>query len=332
MSVGITLAKALKTFSSEIGCGGEDSRENLIDRIQEALEFLLFNGGGNILREWKLTVRKGRFTLPLDLETPIKYKIGRTANEGYGTFNSPYYSYGSQSISSCCGYYEWEQLRAEIKANKVATQFHPPEKGIQVVATTKDCRDVGKKIMVNGKRCKMQILPTHNGYKTAGELLTIYHEEDPDKKYSSYIFDEITSVEKDLTCDYVMLSGIDQCCNTWYFLSHYTPDETVPQYTEAEILGCGCAGSCDFELCVLGRVQSGIRYIRDEDILPISSVSILRLLAKRARYDDSGDFNELAAIETRIRVEIKKQIAYQQPANRQLSYSLGTTGATLSNF
>ena len=333
MSTGITLAEALETFASEIGCGGENARKDLIGKVRQALEFLLFNGGGNILREWVVTARNGKFTLPLDLENPIKYKLGRTAQCGiHGAFNSPYYSYGSQSIANCCGYEEWDKSKFEIKANKVATQFQPPEKGIQIVATTRDCKDVGKHIMVNGQRCKNQILPLHNGYKTGGELLHIYHEDDNDKKYSSFIFDNITGIVKDLTCSYVMLSGIDQCTGCWYFLSHYTPDEEVPQYTEVEMFNCGMGGTCDFEIHILGRVQTGIRYIRDEDILPIASVELLRLLAKRARYDDSGDFNEVGILEQRIRMAIKKQVAYQQPPIRQLSYALSTTGATLTNF
>lgn len=331
MGQGITLAKALSVFQSEIGCGDTNSRDNLIDLIQSSLEFMLLNGGGNLLREWVVTVRNGKFTLPLDLETPIKYKLGKTANAGFGTVNSPYYSYGSQSITSCCGFNDWSGLAIEIKANKVPTQFEPPEKGAQIVATTRDCRDVGKTIIINGKRCKNQILPTHNGYKVSGEPLKIYREDDNDKKYSAYFFDEITSIIKDLTCSYVMLSGIDGCGN-WYFLSHYTPDEEVPQYTQCELLVCDCRDSCDFELHILGRIQTGIRYIRDEDVLPISSIEILRLLAKRARYDESGDMDMVNVLETRIRTTIKKQVAYQQSANRQLSYNLSASGATLSNL
>lgn len=334
MSQGITLAKALDVFSGELGCGGENYRDDLLDSVQASLEFLLLNGGGELLREWVVTVRNGKFTLPLDLETPLKYKVGSTATLGYGSINSPYYSYGSQSVSSCCGYSDWNSLQIQINANKVPTAFKPPDGvALRLLATTKDERDVGKNLMVNGKRYGLPVLPTHNGFKTAGELLPIFLEGSDDIAYGAWEFDDITGVIKDYTCAYVMLSGIDECNNT-YFLSHYTPDETVPQYTECQLFNCnyGCGNSCDFFLHMLGRVKPGIRYIRNEDILPISSVEILRLLAKRARYDQSGDFQEVAVLEQRIATTIRKQVAYQQAPIRALSYNLSGSGASLSNI
>lgn len=334
MSRGITLAKAISVFEGELGCG--NSREFLIDIIQTSIEYMLFSGGGEILREWQVPVRNGVFTFPRDLETPVKYRCGRTASQGYGTFNSAYYQYSSQSIQNCCDYGDFDSLRLNIRPNKTPTQFQPPKKGVRVLATTRECKDVGKKIMVGGNRCKNPILPLHNGYKTSGELLTIYAEDDNNKKYSAYIFDEITSVVKDETCGYVMLSGLETNYNEFYFLSHYTPDETSPMYTQGALHYCvcggNCSGGCDFNLHILGRISPSILYIRDEDILPISSFEILRLLAKRARFDESSNFNEVANIEARIEKIIRKQVAYQQASTRQFSFSLAGSGATLSNI
>lgn len=323
----INLSKALQVFGREIGCS--DSRDFLLDTIQAALEFMLMNGGGDILREWKTIARGGRFTLPPDLEMPIKWKWTPDPTFGYGTFNSAYFSYSSQGVRDCCGYNEFDP-HFLINANKVPTQFAPPIGGVRLVATTRDKRDVGKQIMVGGKRSGMLVAPLHNGFKTAGELLTIYHEDDSDKKYGAWIFDEILSVTKDPTCAYVMLSGINESCNQFYFLSHYHPDEETPSYTEGELRTC--CGSCDTLLHILGRINPSIRYIRDEDVLPITSFEMLRLLAKRARYDESGDYNEVAAMETRIKILIKKEVAYQQPPGRHLSFSLKSGGAIRTNM
>lgn len=331
MSQGITLSQALRVFQGELGCGDEeDSRDSTLEAVRASIEYLLLNGGGDILREWFVVVHNGRFTFPRDLETPVKYKFGRKADLGFGMVNSAHFPYSSQSISNCCGYGNWDELRIAVKPNKVATQFQPPKQGLRLVATTRDDRDVGKKIMVNGNRCKNPLKPTHYGHKTSGEYLTIYKEDDPKKKYGAWIFDEITGVVKDQTCSYVMLSGIDTLNEEWYFLSHYTPDETIPRYTEGELFACDC--SCDFELHILGRVSPNINYCRNEDILPLNSFEMLRLLAKRARYDDSGDLNEVNAYEQRIQRLIKKQVAYQQPPGRHPSVALGASGATLSNI
>lgn len=330
MSQGITLQKAIEVFQGELGCTGEDGREDIVDIIRTSIEFILLNGGGDILREWIVTVRNGVFTFPRDLETPVKYKLDRKADLGYGPIHSAHYPYSSQSITSCCGYSDWSELNIAIKPNKVATEFPPPKNGVRLIATTRDCRDIGKKIMVNGKQCKKAIYPTHNGHKTAGELLTIYAEDDNEKLYGAWIVDEITGVIKDPTCSYVMLSGIDSN-GVIYHLSHYTPDETIPRYTQGALYSC-CGNGCDFDLYILGRISPNIQYTRDEELLPIASLELLRLLAKRAKYDESGDFNEVNVLENRIRITIKKLVAYQQAASNQLSFDLAASGSSLSNF
>lgn len=335
---GIILAKAIDYFAEELGCVANDSdgRDYLIDKITEAIEYLLLNGGGDILKEWVVPVRNGKFTFPRDLETPVKYKLSRIPNLGYGTFSSAYLSYSSNGLQDCCDYYDWDPKFA-IHANKVATAYQPPSCGSRILATTTDDRDVGKNIMVKGKQRRMDVAPTHNGFKTAGELLTIYKEDDNEKKYSAWALTEITEVVKDLTCSYVMLSGLDADDNQ-YFFSHYHPDETVPRYTQGEMFACpGPFASlfsganflgCDFLIHILGRVNPNTRYIRDEDVLPIDSHILLRLLARRTRYDDSGDFNEVANIEQRIAILIKKQVSYNQASLRQLSFNMeGSPGS-----
>ncbi len=77
MSTGITLHEAISEFSRELGCSGEFDRDYLLRQVRCAMEHLLVNGGGDILREWHIGVRSGRFTFPRDLETPIKYKFSK---------------------------------------------------------------------------------------------------------------------------------------------------------------------------------------------------------------------------------------------------------------
>jgi len=335
MATGITLGDAIRVFQKELGCGGfddEDVRETVLDAIHSALEYMLFSGGGEILREWIVTVRDGRFTFPRDLETPIKYRFGETANSGFGTVFSGYYAYSSQSVKTYAGFSEWDDYRISSNVNKVPTQFQPPKSGAHLCLTTRNKDDVGKQVMVMGKFNGLPIAPMHNGYKTAGELLKIYHESDKRKKYSAWKFDEVTAVVKDPTCSYVMLSAVLPETQEFFFLSHYHPDEEKPQYTEGRLYSNGYADCCDFQLHILGRISSDIKYVRDEELLLITSFQMLQFLAKRARYDDTGDLNEVAAYENRIERIIKKQVAYQQKSNRQLSVNLQASGHTLTNL
>lgn len=293
---------------------------------------MLTNGGGQIIWEWDVTVREGRFTFPKNLGTPIKYKIGQTANSGFGPIHSPYQTYSSQGVRTFVGFSDWDERQISVRPNPVSTQFHPPLAGVRLMYTTRDERDVGKKIIVNGDRCGKALAPLHQAYKTSGEQLTLYHESDPHKKYGAWVLDTIRSVVRDQTCSYAMLSGISDKGQI-YFLEHYHPDEEVPVYTEGFLnTSGGFYSECDWQLSILGRINPSIRYIRDEDVLPITSVGILRFLAKRAKYDEQGDFNEVATMELRIREAIKKHVAYQQEASRQLSVNLEASGMTLTNI
>lgn len=177
---GITLAKAIKAFASELGCGDHNDRDDLIDSIQEGIEWMLFNGGGDLLREWTVTARNGVFVLPRDLEVPIKFKYEEDANGGYGTFHSVYFSYGSQSVLNCCDYFDWN-TSLQVSTQKVAIQHRLPLCGAKLIATTKNHRDVGKSLIVGGKQRGFEIAGMHNGFKTSGEFLKIYAEDDPDK-------------------------------------------------------------------------------------------------------------------------------------------------------
>lgn len=329
MAAAITLAKAIEVFKAELGC---QDRDEVIDEITAAIEYLLYNGGGDILREWRIPVVEGRFAFPRDLETPIKYKLGRYATGGYGIFHSAYLSYSSRGVDSCDGYYDWDVGKFSVAANPIPVQFFPGCR-VQVLATTKDERDVGKRIMVGGKQDGKDVAPMHNGFKTSGELLTIQDLSDETHKWSSWCFDEITSVIKDPTCNYVTLHGMDSLGNT-YTLAAYHPDEEEIRYRQGQLFS-GWSYYDDrtaFELCVLGRVNPTTRYIRDEDILPIASNELLRLLAKRARYDTSGDFDKLAAQEQRIARTIRKFVAYQQAPGRAPGVHVPGSGGGIANI
>lgn len=324
----ITLEKAIQVFQREVG--SIDDRDTLIDEITEGIEFVLLNGGGEILREWMIIARNGKFTFPRDLETPVKYKFSKFPTANMGTFVSPFFSYSSNVLQASSDFLDWEPRLSQM-ANRVFTQFDLPSGGVRLVLTSKDERDCGKRVVVSGEHRGKAIAGIHNGIKTAGEVLTIYPEKG-DKNYSTFVFDKITGVVKDKTCDWVMLSGIS-CVDgqTPYFLSHYHPDDEFPVYRQGEIITPG-SSNCERILYILGKINPSIRYFRDEEVIPITSVQILKLLAKRLRYEEAGDQKIVAAYEQRIKIAIKRQVAYQQKASRSLSFGLAGSAATASNI
>lgn len=329
---GITLGHAIGEFIRELGCPPD--RESILRRITEAIEWLLFNGGGDILHEWRVPVRRGRTTLPRSLETPVKYKFENCAIGGFGTFTTAYSSYSPIGVKACYGFDDWEPL-FEVKANSVAVQHQPPANGVRVIMTCTNREDVGKKCSIAGSYRGYQIAPTHNGFDTAGEILTYYHQDDPEKRWSSFRFDHIDSVVRDRSHGYTMLSGIAPDGKS-YFLSHYHPDEEVPLYREIELFACPTFASmdwnCDFLMYILGRVNPSMRYFRDEDVLPITSLTMLQLLAKRSKYLESNDFDTVSKLENQLQLIIRKAVIYKAAPGSSLIQSITASGANQRNI
>lgn len=330
---GITLAQVIQSFSQEVGRSADDP--SLLDDIAEAIEFVLHSGGGEILREWKIPIHNGTVTLPRDLETPIKYKWGRLANSGFGIFMSPYLSYSSEGVMNFLGYENWD-TKLSTRARRVPIQFKIPRCGVQVVATSRNPKDVGKTIIISGNQNGRQIAPTHFGQKTAGEVLKIYDVDDPKKKYSSYLFHEITGIVKDPTLDYIFLSGKAPGEDVpSYILSCYHPDEEVPSYTQIEMFSTNAymlQSDCDTWIHILGRINPSLKYTREDDIVPITSHQMLKLLAKRYKYDYSNEFDLVERMEQRILRLIRKQKAYQQPPGRTASRNLRRGNNRVGNY
>lgn len=332
MSQGITLEKALEYFSNSLSAGGDcDRNELLLDKINSSIEYLLLEGGGDILREWVVLARDGSFTLPRDLGTPVKYRYGLTANSGYGVFNSAYHSYGSQGVRNVSGYQDWDRTFV-INPSFSPVEFQPRGES-RVVAITNNPRDIGKKIIVSGELRGKPTVPTHMGRKTGGEVLQIYGSDDPHKKYSSWKLEKITGIVKDKTESYVTLVALDDN-GDWSFLSHIHPDDTSPLHRTVTCYNSApYLSNVEYYIHILGRVDQTIRYTRKEDILPIQSIHMLELLATRAKYDDMGNYKELQIIEARLASLIRKTLVYQQATGKQMSFTLGGTGGdTIPNL
>lgn len=316
----ITFEQAKAVFKKEGMC--EDGDYSL---ITDAIEYVLTSGGGNIQREWEVVCRYGRFTLPPDLCTPVKYKLGNILNSGFGSIHSSYFSYGSNSIESrvLSSYNDWG-INIELKPQTVPTKYRLPACGLRLLMTSKNACDIGQNVIISGSRNGFEIISTHFNKTINGEVLTIYHEDDDNKKYSAYVFDNVTAVAKDKSVDWMMLSGISTVSNEPYFLSHYHPDETRPVYREAQLyLGHRShVYNQDFLVSIIGKIKTGFSFTRDEEILPIDSTVLLADLAKRAYYHSTNQFDSLERIEKRIDAYIQRYIVYKTPYKEAMTMDI----------
>ena len=283
------------------------------------------------------------------METPLKFKFSERPNSGFGTFFTPYYTYSSQAVKEHSSYRKWDLAMSSLPGFAF-TQYEPPSCGGCIIATTTAEEDFGKEIAVSGSYKGMKIAPKerviadHDGElevvwcdKTDGEILQVQMEEEcsnPENishHLSSYTYDKIDGIYlKGNFCDYVTLHAYDDEGKS-HFLGHLHPDDKCPKFRRATLTSHPhiCSEVC---IHILGRISPYTEYKRGTDVLPISSLNMLKLLARRAGYNEKGDINEAAAMKQEIKDLIRLEVAYQQEPNRHLSMGLGASGGTIRNL
>jgi hypothetical protein len=83
---------------------------------------------------------------------------------------------------------------------------------------------------------------------------------------------------------------------------------------------------------ILGRVDPDHRYERDNDIIPVSSLTMLKLMAKRAKYVQGGNYKELTAVEANLQKLIRRQVAYFGAPKKNYTYNIATSGGSVTNL
>lgn len=192
------LDQVLRWASDITGLGVTENREKLIDIIRETLDVLYRQESIENLRKWCITSCNGCITLPREIGTPEKYKIGE---EVHSVRNKAYEFLGFVRTSDC------ENYKSDLRyLGEYPIQFDLPKCGGRVAAQSKDyfeCdRDWNKRpyLIVQGKDLEKNEVFTNlntgeqnQGKTDQGERVYISNP-DTQPEYSRTIFSEISSV------------------------------------------------------------------------------------------------------------------------------------------
>jgi len=256
--------EAKKILSRYQGTGGFCPDAEDIDLfVRQVLEYMLIHGTYGGERTFEFQAENGCVTLPYELETPLKLKIG----DAIGSVWSRWFEYhsGNRTDDYCLA-----ETNLLTQPNRYPTVYDVRVCGEYVAVTSVCEEDDGAHIVVKGEDSTGRTIYTfHQGEQIVGEYLSIKKGQ---LTRSTVKFAKITEVSKTRTKGYATLLAIDDTGLSRRFLSDYGPYDTAPSYQRARIISQPCPPVCGVK--ILGRIRLKEHYA-DDDVIPFDNLLLL---------------------------------------------------------
>lgn len=288
----------LSRYAGPAGVCATDSQVDLF--IRQVLEYLLISGSYGNTRKFCFNAVKGCFTIPYELETPIKVKI----DEQVGSVWNRWFEYHDSDILNDCV----PAASALFEdPNYYPTVYDMPEGGARV-GITATCNEVDTAhVIVQGvDPSGREIFTVHKGEKIHGEYLTI---KTCDLRYTQTNFAKVTAVLKTKTNGYTPLYWVNPGSMLKGFLADYSPLEEKPAYRRYK-LTTPCGPSV--KVSVLGRIRLREAYT-DVDYIPFDNVYNLFLAGQAVNANYNTDVNTAVAKDKMMTDFISREAAHKTP-------------------
>lgn len=273
--------------------------------VTKVLQYMLNSGTNGNERVFNFYAVNGWITLPYELQTPLKVKVGGVV----GNVWDKWFDWRHGALEADCSN---AQDALYEDPNTYPTIYEVPAGNwrIATLATEDECEDAH--LIITGKDATgRQIYLKHKGEETGGEYLSI-------KKgrlmVSQVAFATIESVTKTKTNGYVHLYAIDERGVTKKLLADYSPFETVPQYRRFRLTTVPSGGIV--RVSILGRIQLKQKYA-DTDPIPFDNLFALDVAGQAVRANRNDDMQTVAAKDAIMTNLIEKENSHKRINNGQ---------------
>jgi hypothetical protein len=318
--VAITFGEAKTKIAQFAGRGGKCPSNAEVDAfVREVLDYMLISGEYGGLRTFTFTAEQGLITVPYELDTVLKVKIGDEVGEAWNRWFE--WRSGSE-ITNCL---PGNSLSEEPNLSPIVYDLPPGGAHIGTLAICDE--DEGAYLIVKGfDLTGRQIITVHDGQQVIGEHLDI---EKGKINYTTVRFGRITEVYKSKTNGYVQLLWINPETSERGFLSDYSPLEEKPRYRRFR-LKVKCARFA--QVTVLGRIRLK-EYYADNDLIPFDNYYTLGVAARAVHSNYNGDVQTSAAQDTLMTNLIERANTVKKSTNGQpIEMSPITSGGSIVNI
>lgn len=302
----LTFGQARKILGKYADKGGKcASSEEAYFFVMQVLQYLLYSGSYGNLRKFCFNAVKGCFTVPYELEAPLKVKID---GEIGSVWDKWFEWHSSSDLDDCLA--APEALYEE--PNYFATVYDLPSGGarVGVLGTCNENVETAHVIVQGVDPSGREIFTKHEGEQISGEYLRIIKGE---IRYTQVTFGKITNVVKAPTNGYVQLLWIKPDSQVKGFLSDYSPLETAPSYKRFR-LKSRCAGLV--KVSVIGRIRLKPQYT-DMDYIPFDNVYALNLAGQTINSQLNNDVQIAQAKDGALQDIITRENEFKRVQNGQ---------------
>ena len=297
----ITWKDAKKSLAQYAGRGGrcpDDAETDLF--VKQVLQYMMFSAPNGTLRKFCFTAPKGCFTIPYELETPLKVRIG---NEVGSVWNRWFDMYNQHDLGQCM--VADESLVEE--ANYFPTVYDIPAGGSYVGVIGTAAEDTDAHLIVQGVDLSgREVITNHQGQQITGEYLRIRKGE---LRYTTVKFKKITGIIKTKTKGYVQLVWVDPEHQNKGFLSDYSPNEEIPAYRRFRLTTRKCDSV--LQVSVIGRIRLKESYA-DDDILPFDNLYAISLAGQTVHAQGNDNVQVAQAKDQTMQEIITRENEYKR--------------------
>lgn len=275
----ITFGIAKKLLSKYAGLGGSCPTAEGVDQfVIKVLQYMLLSGAYGNIKKFCFTAQRGCFTLPRELEVPLKIKFDREV----GTVFSRWFEFQSgNTVDDPC-----LATNAVLEEpNQYPTVYDIPATGGYPAVEGHCLEDPDAHVIVKGLDTSgREVFTVHKGEKISGVYLTI--KKDQINK-SDVLFGKITEVYKTRTNGYVTLLSVSSTVScVQQYLADYTPYDQTPSFRRIRLLIPNCPPIC--KITVLGRIKIK-DYYADDDLIPFDNYLALTSAAQTVNDLDNSN-------------------------------------------
>lgn len=319
----ITFGEAKKILAQYAGRGGLCATNDQVDLfVRQVLEYILISGEYGNIRTFTFNAYKGCFTVPYELEVPLKILI----DDQVGSSWDRWFNYhATKELGVGC----IPADKAIVEdPNYYPTVYDLPVGGSQVgvlgrCEEAEDAHVLIQGVDVTGK----EVYTVHKGVKQTGEYLSIKKGQ---IKYSETKFLRVDHVIKTRTNGYVQLLWVNPTYERTGFLADYSPVEEKPSYRRYRLSSNNCGQY--MKVSVLARIRLKSAYT-DNDFIPFDTLYTLHLAAQaiNANLNDSPDLAK--AKDSTMQDMISRGNEYKRVNNGQpIEVYLGTSPGRIQNI
>ena len=302
----LTYSEVKQLISKYAQGGGKCPKDAEVDMfVRTVMKYLLNKGPAGSERTFLFYAKDGCLTLPYELETPLKVKMGGQVGQVW----SKWFEYRSMANDNGCLLAEEALQMTGIES---PTIYDLPTGGAFVGALATCQEDADAHVIIKGFDVTgREVFTNHKGEKIVGEYLSL---KKGSIRRTSVQFGAITEVFKTTTKGYVNLLWVSPDQLTKGFLADYSPVEETPSYRKAKLKFSNLRGVQ--EVSIIGRIRLK-NYYADNDVVPFDNPYALQLAAKAIQSDYNNQIDAAVARNNILDTIVEQEQNYKRPNTGQ---------------